>query len=75
MDEKVDPSVGFVISAKPGMRVTKGQDLATIHARSREDLNAGRSTLEHAIVIGDSASSALPLISHRVTARGVERLA
>ena len=74
MDEKVDPSVGFVISAKPGMRVTKGQDLATIHARSREDLNLGRSTLEHAIVIGDSASPPLPLISHRVTARGVERL-
>jgi pyrimidine-nucleoside phosphorylase len=75
MDEKVDPSVGFVITAKPGMRVTKGQGLATIHARSREDLNVGRSTLEHAIVIGDSASAPLPLISHRVTARGVETLA
>ena len=72
MEEDVDPSVGFVITAKPGHHVTKGQTLATIHARSREDLNAGRSILERAITIGDSAPPPLPLISHRVTARGVE---
>jgi pyrimidine-nucleoside phosphorylase len=75
MEEKVDPSVGFVITAKPGHRVTKGQSLATIHARSREDIEVGRSTLEQAIVIGDSAPPPLPLVSHRVTARGVEQLA
>jgi len=75
MEESVDPSVGFVITAKPGMQVTKGQTLATIHARSRADLEVGRSTLGHAIVIGDSAPPPLPLVSHRVTARGVERLA
>jgi pyrimidine-nucleoside phosphorylase len=75
MEEKVDPSVGFVITAKPGHRVTKGQSLATIHARSKEDFAVGRSTLDQAIVIGDSAPSPLPLVSHRVTARGVEQLA
>ncbi len=75
MEEGVDPSVGFVITAKPGLRVTKGQPLATIHARSREDINAGRSVLERAIAIGDSARPPLPLVSHRVTARGVEVLA
>jgi thymidine phosphorylase len=75
MEEEVDPSVGFVITAKPGLHVTKGQTLATIHARSRADLDVGRSTLEHAIVIEDSALPPLPLVSHRVTARGVERLA
>ena len=75
MEESVDPRVGFVITAKPGLHVTKGETLATIHARSREDIEAGRSTLQHAIVIGDSALPPLPLISHRVTARGVERLA
>ncbi len=75
MEEKVDPSVGFVITAKPGHHVAKGQTLATIHARSREDLDVGRSTLERAIVIADSAPPPLPLISHRVTVRGVERLA
>jgi pyrimidine-nucleoside phosphorylase len=74
MEAKVDPSVGFVITAKPGLHVTKGQNLATIHARSIVDLDVGRSTLEGAIVIGDSARPPLPLISHRVTARGVETL-
>ncbi|MEP6857807.1 MAG: thymidine phosphorylase, partial [Gemmatimonadales bacterium] len=67
MEDKVDPSVGFVITAKPGHHVTKGQTLATIHARSREDIAVGRSTLEQAIVIGDSAPPPLPLVSHRVT--------
>jgi pyrimidine-nucleoside phosphorylase len=75
MEEKVDPSVGFVITAKPGHHVKKGQSLATIHARSKEDIAVGRSTLEQAIVIGDSASQPLPLVSHRVTAHGVEQLA
>jgi thymidine phosphorylase len=75
MEDRVDPSVGFVITAKPGNRVTKGQPLATIHARSEEDLAVGRSILEGAIVIGDSADPPLPLVSHRVTVRGVETLA
>ena len=75
MEEKVDPSVGFVITAKPGQHVTKGQVLATIHARSRADLDVGRSTLERAIEVGDSAVPPLPLISHHVTVRGVERIA
>ena len=75
MEDEVDPSVGFVISAKPGEHVTKGQVMATIHARSREDLDVGRATLERAIAIGDSATPPLPLVSHRVTARGVETLA
>ncbi len=75
MEETVDPSVGFVIAAKPGQNVTRGQLLATIHARSGADLDVGRSALERAIEIGDSAVSPLPLITHRVTVRGVERLA
>jgi hypothetical protein len=46
-----------------------------IHARSEQDLTVGRSVLEKAIVIGDSAGVPLPLVSHRITARGVEALA
>ena len=74
MEDKVDPSVGFVITAKPGLHVAKGQTLATIHARSKADLDVGRDTLERAIAIGDSAVAPLPLVSHRVTVRGVESL-
>jgi pyrimidine-nucleoside phosphorylase len=75
MEDRVDPSVGFVITAKPGDQVTKGQSLATIHARSREDLEVGRVALEQAIVISHSAPMSLPLISHRITPKGVEVLA
>jgi len=72
MEDRIDPSVGFVITAKPGLHVAKDQSLATIHARSKEDLTLGRSILEGAIVIGDSSVTPLPLLSHWVTARGVE---
>lgn len=75
MEDTVDPSVGFVISVKPGGRVEKGQLLGVVHARSAKDLELGISILEKAITIGDSAASPLPLVSHRVTARGVEELA
>jgi thymidine phosphorylase len=74
MEEKIDPSVGFVITAKPGDRVTKGETLATIHARSRKDLKAGNDILGAAIVISDSTPEWLPLVSHRITAGGVEDL-
>ena len=74
MEDTIDPSVGFVVSAKPGDRVSKGQPLATIHARNEEALVTGRSILEGALVVADSAEAALPLVSHRVTARGVEEL-
>ena len=74
MEDKVDPSVGFVITAKPGLHVAKGQTLATIHARSSADLDVGRDVLERAIAIGDSAVAPLALVSHRVTVRGVETL-
>jgi pyrimidine-nucleoside phosphorylase len=75
IEDRIDPAVGFVIDAKPGNRIAKGQTLATIHARSESDLAVGRDVLAKAIVIGDSAPSPLPLISHLVTARGVEEIA
>jgi pyrimidine-nucleoside phosphorylase len=75
MEDKVDPSVGFVITAKPEDHVMKGQSLATIYARTKKDLETGRSVLEQAIVISDSAQVPLPLVSHRITVRGVEKLA
>jgi pyrimidine-nucleoside phosphorylase len=75
MDDKVDLSVGYVITAKPGDKVKTGQSLATIHARSRADLDVGARVLEQAIEIGDSPGDPLPLVSHRVTSRGVEVIA
>lgn len=75
MEDKVDPSVGFVITAKPGDKVVKGQSVATIYARSPGDLDLGAKALEEAIVIGDGMVEPLPLVSHRVTVKGVEIIA
>ncbi|MFL5483891.1 MAG: thymidine phosphorylase [Gemmatimonadaceae bacterium] len=74
MEDSVDPAVGFVITTKPGVRVTKGDALGTIHARSESDLKLGESILAKAIVIGEGRPKVLPLVSHRVTAKGVESL-
>jgi pyrimidine-nucleoside phosphorylase len=74
MEDDVDPSVGFVITAKPQDHVTKGQRLATIHARSPKDIQIGRAVLEQAIMIGETGAPALPLVSHRITPGGVETL-
>lgn len=75
MEDSIDPSVGFVITAKPGIHVNKGDALATIHARSETDLKLGESVLGKAIVIGEGKPSPLPLVSHRLTTNGIENLA
>ncbi len=72
LGDVVDPTVGFVITARPGDWVEAGDPLATIFARNREGIDAGRETLSSAIAIADEAEPPLPLISHRVTTAGVE---
>jgi pyrimidine-nucleoside phosphorylase len=71
-DDLVDPTVGFVITARPGDWVEAGDPLATIFARDRAGVESGKATLLSAIVIADEAEPPLPLISHRVTAAGAE---
>ena len=75
VEEEVDPSVGFVITASPGDQVATGEPLATIYARDAAGLEAGAEALDRAIEIGAGAPAPRPLVSHRVTARGVEALA
>ena len=72
VEDGIDPTVGFVITARPGDWVEAGDPLATIFARDRAGIDSGRETLRGAIVIADEAEPPLPLISHRVTAAGVE---
>ena len=75
MEDTVDPSVGFVITAKPGDWVEAGEPLATIFARDRAGIDEGRSALRHAILVSDEADPPLPLVSHRVSSGGVESYA
>jgi pyrimidine-nucleoside phosphorylase len=72
MEDAIDPTVGFVITAKPGDWVEAGEPLATIFAKDAAGVDAGRAALATAITIAEEAGPPLPLISHRVTARGVE---
>ncbi len=71
--DAVDHAVGFHITAKPGQEVHRGQPLATIHARDAHGAAAGRAALDKAVRIGEHVAP-LPLVSHRVTAAGVEEL-
>ena len=74
VEDQVDPSVGFVITARPGDQVAAGQPLATIYARDPAGLDAGAEALDRSIEIGNAPPRPRPLISHRVSAQGVEVL-
>jgi pyrimidine-nucleoside phosphorylase len=73
VEDEIDPSVGFVIPAKPGQRVKTGEPLASVFARDRPGVDTGMAALGEAIVIGEQGSLT-PLITHRVTAAGVTNL-
>lgn len=76
VDDPVDPAVGFHITARLGDRVQRGAPLASIFARDAAGLGAGRRALDAAIEIADVMSEPpLPLVSHRVSAAGIEVLA
>lgn len=72
VEDVADPSVGFVITARPGDWVEAGEAMATIFARDRGGIASGRAALRAAFVIADEAEPPLPLVSHRVTIDGVE---
>jgi pyrimidine-nucleoside phosphorylase len=74
LDDVIDPAVGFVFRATAGETVRRGQPLVEIHARTTGDAQAAARALAAAITLGEQASL-LPLVSHRVTADGVEELA
>ena len=74
VEDAVDPTVGFVITVKPGDAVRTGEPIASIFARDEAGIAIGTAALREAVSIGESALLT-PLISHRITSRGVELLA
>src|SRR5581483_6481299 len=72
VEDLADPSVGFVITSRPGDWVEAGEPMATVFARDRAGIGSGRQALRSAVVIADEAEPPLPLISHRVTAAGAD---
>ena len=73
MEDTIDPSVGFIIMAKPGDSVQRGQVLATIHALNEKGIREGTWALNEAITIGDEPPIALDLVSVRMTSAGIEK--
>ena len=71
VEDGIDPSVGFVITARPGDIVRAGEPLATVFASDRDGVRAGLVALRTSITIAEDAEPPLPLISHRVTDAGV----
>ncbi|MFO7893612.1 MAG: thymidine phosphorylase [Longimicrobiales bacterium] len=74
LDAVIDPSVGFVMAVGPGDAVEPGQPLATVHAGDDEAAEEAIAALRRAIRIEDGEPAFRPLVSHRVTAEGVETL-
>ena len=76
VDDTLDPTVGFVITVKPGDRVLEGEPIASVFAQDRAGVERGWAALRTAIIVGQKlAEKPLPLVSHRVTKSGVEELA
>jgi pyrimidine-nucleoside phosphorylase len=74
MEDTLDHSVGFTLHRIPSDRVSAGDVLATINAADAAGVAAGKAALDEAVVVGDEPLTLPPLMSHRVTARGVEKL-
>ncbi|HET7791385.1 MAG TPA: thymidine phosphorylase [Gemmatimonadales bacterium] len=75
VEDAVNPTVGFVITVKPGDKVLAGEPIASVFAKDAAGIQAGFDALTRAISIGAKlAAPPLPLVSHRVTSAGVEEL-
>ncbi len=74
MEDALDYAAGFSVRVAPGHTVRRGDVLAEVLCEGQGRMGAGIAALDEAIVIGDAPIAVPPLLSHRVTARGVERL-
>ncbi len=75
VEDTVDPTVGFVITVKPGDKVLEGEPIASVFAKDADGIRTGFDALTQAIVVGDKLThKPLKLVSHRVTRAGVEEL-
>ena len=68
LEDEVDPTVGFVITVKPGDRVTARQPIASVFACDDAGIAIGMAALGRAVVIGDGPAEPLPLLIDRIEA-------
>ena len=75
VEDRVDPAVGVLVRVKPGTAVREGEPVATILARDSAGAEEALAAVARAIVIGEGKPRGRVLVSHRVSAAGVEALA
>jgi pyrimidine-nucleoside phosphorylase len=75
LGDPVDPRVGFVLAVSAGDRVEAGEPLCEVHAADEAAADRAVAAVQAAIGVDDGEPDLRPLLSHRVTAGGVERLA
>jgi pyrimidine-nucleoside phosphorylase len=66
VDQKVDPAVGIYVDARPGMRITRGQPLARLRVRRREDAATVCERVASSLRIGDAPPQARVLVLGRI---------
>ena len=71
----IDPGVGFHITVKPGDAVAVGERIGTVYAADPAGAEAAAAAVRAAIRIAAGPPAVATLISRRITAAGVERLA
>lgn len=72
LGDPVDPRVGFLLAVSVGETVEAGQALCEVHAADEASAERATEAVRAAITIGTGDATLRPLISHRVTAAGVE---
>jgi len=73
LGDAIDHSVGFVVTARPGMEVSAGQPVASVFARDAAGIEVGMRALRASIRYGP-ADPPLPLIIGRMTSADLESL-
>ncbi|WP_249219194.1 thymidine phosphorylase, partial [Loktanella sp. SALINAS62] len=63
--DRIDPAVGLTAVARLGQRVSLGDPVATVHARTRDDADRAAAAVRAAITLGDAPIEA-PLILDRI---------
>lgn len=77
LDDPIDPAVGLVMAVGPASELSAGEPLAMVHAADEAGAERAAAALRAAITVdatGSEEVEARPLVSHRVTAAGVEAL-
>ncbi len=72
LDDVVDLRVGYRSLAAPGDVVEPGDSVGEVHAADEAGAAVGEAALRAALVVGEGGAPHRPLVSHRVTASGVE---